>query len=82
MLPILSEGLSADVVYLDFTKVFDKVYFGILVRKLKALGISGQLLRWLNSFLIDETMSNESPVRSGVPQGSSLGIYTVFNSHC
>ena len=48
---------------------------------MEALGISGQLLRWLNSFLtgrmqagcVDGTLSNESPVRSGVPHGSSLG---------
>ena len=81
ILSILAEGLSVDVVYLDFAKAFDKVDYSVLVRKLKALGISGQLLRWLNSFLtgrnqaicVDGTMSNESPVRSGVPQGSSLG---------
>ena len=70
-----------DVVYLDFAKAFDKVDYGILLAKLRTIGISGQLLKWLCSFLtgrkqvvnIEGSLSSEGPVTSGVPQGSSLG---------
>ena len=37
---MLEAGGSADMVYLDFSKVFDKVDYGILLHKLKALGIT------------------------------------------
>ena len=81
---VLSEmvqGHGVDVVYLDFAKAFDKVDHYITLNKLKALGISGRLFRWLESFLVGRTQrvlvegqaSTPSPVRSGVPQGSVLG---------
>ena len=77
----LENNLSVDVVYLDFAKAFDKVDYGVLLRKLKACGVCGQLLRWLCSFLtgrkqvvcVDGSFSDVAPVCSGVPQGSSLG---------
>ena len=34
---------SKDMVYLDFSKAFDKVDYGILLPKLTALGITGNL---------------------------------------
>ena len=39
----LEAGGSVDMVYLDFSKAFDKVGHGILHHKLKALGITGHL---------------------------------------
>ena len=38
---MLEDGRSVDMVYLDFSKAFDKVDHGILLHKLKALGITG-----------------------------------------
>ena len=72
---------NADVVYLDFAKAFDKVDYGVLLHKLKSMGICGLMLKWLHSFLtnrkqsisVDGFLSPEGPVVSGVPQGSSLG---------
>ena len=74
-------GENVDVIYLNFAKVFDKVDHGILLHKIKALGISRELGKWLHSFLsnrkqrvnIKRTLSEESMVISGIPQGSVLG---------
>ncbi|KAK3868070.1 hypothetical protein Pcinc_026514 [Petrolisthes cinctipes] len=70
-----------DVVYLDFSKAFDKVDHGVLLHKLRNLGISGELGLWVSAFLTNRTqfvavsgaMSSVSSVLSGVPQGSVLG---------
>eukprot|EP00111_Clytia_hemisphaerica_P005573 TCONS_00016170-protein len=43
ILNILDEGANADVVYLDFSKAFDKVDHSIVLRKIKKLGIDGKL---------------------------------------
>ena len=77
----LEKGHNVDVVYLDFAKAFDKVDFMITMKKLKELGISGKIGRWIHSFLTNRTQSvvlngkRSSPARvlSGVPQGSVLG---------
>ena len=69
------------MIYLDFAKVFDKVDHGVLLHKLKSMGITGGLGNWLPNFLSDRKhfvcmpgdISNDSPVLSGVPQGTVLG---------
>jgi hypothetical protein len=69
------------VVYLDFSKAFDRVPKCRLLRKLSYLGIRGHLLRWIDSFLSDRTfrvrigsaLSRSVDVLSGVPQRSVLG---------
>ena len=81
ILAALEKGGSMDVIYLDFSKAFDKVDYGILLRKLRAIGFSGSVLKWVHSFLvgrnqaisIEGSLSTAGPVTSGVPQGSSLG---------
>ena len=81
VLKALENGNGLDVLYLDFEKAFDKVDFGVLCRKLSKLGIGGQLMVWIKNFLIGRTqrvvvqeeLSQETSVRSGVPQGSVLG---------
>ena len=42
---------SADVIYLDFAKAFDKVDHGILIRKLVEIGVNGDVLVWIFEFL-------------------------------
>ena len=81
ILSILESRGCADVVYLDFSNTFDKVDFGVLLSKLKQLGIGGKVGRWIYSFLtnrfqrvsVNGALSELFKVLSGVPQGSVLG---------
>lgn len=86
----LNQGMSVDVVYLDFSKAFDKVSHAKLIDRLKALGINGHLLDWFISYLSNRHMTvrvgNEFSQRlcctSGVPQGGVLSsllflLYTM-----
>ena len=52
---MLDGGGSMDMVYLDFSKAFDKVDHGILLHKLKALGITGNLGMWFYNFLTNRS---------------------------
>ena len=81
VLSCIEEGLGVDVIYLDFSKAFDKVNFNVLFHKLKSLGVDGKLGKWLYAFLTNRTQTvlvngvHSIPflVLSGVPQGSVLG---------
>ena len=81
VLRILEKGNEADVVYLDFSKAFDKVDLGLLLVKLKGMGIRGSLLGWIQDFLsnrmqrvvVEGHSSQWCEVVSGVLQGTVLG---------
>ena len=47
---MLNGDSIVDMVYLDFSKAFDKVDHGILLHKVKELGIPGKLGQWLYHF--------------------------------
>ena len=76
----MEEGKALDIVYLDFSKAFDKVDIGVTLRKLKLIGIHGRLGRWLHNFLtrrlqavvVNAIRSTPRQVLSGVPQGFVL----------
>ena len=78
---MLDSDSSVDMVYLDFSKAFDTVDHGILLHKLRALGITGDIGIWLFHFLTDRShfvrlpggISEDHPVLSGVSQGTVLG---------
>ena len=78
---MLGEGQSVTVVYLDFAKAFDKVDFLMVMKKLQYLGISGNMGRWIHSFLTSRTQTvivngvkfEHEEIKSGVPQASVLG---------
>ena len=83
MFSLLLKDLISDfyLVFLDFSKAFDKVNHLKLLYKLACFGIKGTTLKWIKLFLISRTQavvldgesSNEVPVTSVVPQGSVLG---------
>ena len=84
----MENGLTVDCVYLDYAKAFDKVPHLRLINKLKAYGISGNMIEWIKNFLtnrnqkvvINGTSSEIELVKSGIPQGSVLGptLFIIF----
>ena len=81
ILDALSTQSNIDIIMLDYAKAFDKINHSILLHKLKKLGVSGNIGKWIGNFLLDRTqkvsidgqMSSPSKVISGVPQGTILG---------
>ena len=72
---------SLDLVFIDFSKAFDRVPHNLLIRKLETYNLDRNVLGWIKAFLSHRTQrvmvgnsySDEISVTSGVPQGSVLG---------
>ena len=47
----IDEGRAVDVVYLDFSKVFDTVSHNILIDKLRKCGLDEWTVRWIGIWL-------------------------------
>ena len=81
VLKALNDSSEVDVIYLDYSKAFDKVDHQILLAKMKQYGINGQIYNWIECFLrnrkqtvvVDGEKSAFHEVESGVPQGTVLG---------
>ena len=79
---MLDDGGSVDVAYFDYSKAFDKVSHKLLLVKLRAYGIDGKLLSWLEAWLTNRKQrvvvgNAQSPwldVVSGTTQGTVLGF--------
>jgi len=84
----INDRKSVGVAYVDFAKAFDTVCHRKLLTKLSSCGISGQLLKWIESFLscrtqqtrVGQSLSSIIELTSGVVQGSVLGplLFVLF----
>jgi hypothetical protein len=80
--------IQTDIVFLDFSKAFDKVPHKRLMIKLYNYGIRGKTARWIKAFISERdqyvsvggTHSEATRVLSGVPQGTVLGptLFLLF----
>jgi len=84
----LNNRQCVDVIYVDYKRAFDSIVHNKLLNKLSIFGIAGKLLNWLSAFLhnrtqrvaVENCLSVESCVVSGVIQGSVLGpiLFLLF----
>ena len=53
----MDRGFVVDVIFMDFSKAFDRVSHTLLINKLHLLGFDHDLANWIESFLVGRTMS-------------------------
>ena len=78
---MIDSSMTVDMIYLDFSKEFDKVDHGIVLHRHRDFGITGNLGVWFHQFLSDMThfvrlaggVSKDRTVLSGGPHGTILG---------
>ena len=83
-----SRGECSILILLDLSAAFDTVDHELLINDLKLIGIGGRILSWIDSYLrsrpfkvvIEDVVSDEGIMTSGVPQGSVLGpfLFSIY----
>ena len=53
----LDKGIQNDIIYLDFSKAFDKVPHYLILHKLKTFGFNNKLLNWFTDYLSERSQS-------------------------
>ena len=73
------------LIYLDVAKAFNCIHHERLYTKLDKIGCSNRFITWMRSYLnrtqtvkIQERVSGEIPVLSGIAQGTVLGPLTFI----
>ncbi|XP_068994256.1 uncharacterized protein [Neodiprion pinetum] len=84
----IDEQMMTIAVFLDFAKAFDSVNHKLLLTKLRILGFSTEVIRWLYSYLAGrkhavrngQNISSWQECWTGVPQGSVLAplLFSLF----
>ena len=85
---LYDEKKQTDIVYLDFSKAFDTVSHGKLLKVLDHLKINNKIVTWIGNYLshrtqttlVEDARSDEVAITSGVPQGSVVGplLFIVY----
>ena len=57
ILDMLEHGENVEIIYLDFAKAYDKLDHQILLMKLEKIGIKGNNLKWIKSWLTNRKQS-------------------------
>ena len=82
----LENNLDVGIVLTDFSKAFDQVNHGILLRKIHQFHIAGRLLRLLHTYLsgrlqrvrVNESLFPKMRVESVVPEGSLVASLMIL----
>ena len=78
----IDDGQLIVVIYLDYSKEFDKVQHKRLINELEAHEITGSCLNWIKQWLSNlrqRVVINGQKSKSGVPQRSVLGtLFIIF----
>ena len=78
----MDKGNYTGMVLIDLQKAFDTVDHDILLGKLSAIGLNNSSVEWFRSYLVgrqqtvcvNDTLSDCTTVKCGVPQGSILYV--------
>ncbi|XP_022808857.1 uncharacterized protein LOC111345832 [Stylophora pistillata] len=80
-------GATVQAILLDFHKAFDLIDHKILVRKLMTYSLPSSIITWITDFLTcrrqrvklsQDCFSEWGSIPSGVPQGTSPGLFVVM----
>ena len=81
ILDMAKNGSNVEIIYLDFSKAYDKIDIKIALQKMEKMGIKGKNLKLIEHWMscrrqrikVGDKLSEWDPVISGIPQGSVLG---------